>query len=56
MINLKFKDKNEVFDFEKIFCNKFTKAWINKAWDLRNSSEVLYPNIDLKQMGFKDNW
>ena len=42
MVNLEYEDKNDVLNFEKVFCNNFTKTWLNKAWDLRNSSEVLY--------------
>ncbi len=42
MVNLEYEDKNDVLNFEKVFCNEFTKTWLNKAWDLRNSSEVLF--------------
>ena len=48
MVKLEYEDKQEVLNFEKVFCANFTKTWINKAWDLRNSSEVLY-QVNLTQ-------
>jgi len=42
LVNLEYEDKNEVLNFEKVFCADFTKTWLNKAWDLRNSTEALY--------------
>lgn len=48
MVKLEYENKEEVLSFEKIFCANFTKTWINKAWDLRNSSEAIH-QVNLTQ-------
>lgn len=42
MAKIEYENKEEVFNFEKKFCVEFTKTWVNKAWNLRNSSEAIY--------------
>ena len=49
MVKLEYANKEERLNFEKVFCTENTKTWINKAWDLRNSSEALY-QIHLTQI------
>ena len=49
MVKLEYADKEEQLNFEKVFCATKTITWINKAWDLRNSSEALY-QIQLTQI------